>query len=109
MKPKFYKRFVDDVFNIRKRGVTDLFLDSLNSYHRKIKFTVEVNPSKFLDTEINVNGHNIETSVYRKETKLPTHWSSKAPKRYKRNAINGELSRSMRISSDFNVEKEVIT
>ena len=33
------------------------------------------------------------------------HWSSKVPKRYKRNAILGDLHRAKRISSDFCKEK----
>ena len=39
-----------------------------------------------------------------KPGKLPVFWSSKVPKRYKRNAITGELHRARRIASDF--EKE---
>ena len=108
-RPKFYKRFVDDVFNIRKKGVTDTLLKSLNSFHPKLKFTVEVNPDKFLDTKIENNHGNITTSVFRKPSSLPTHWTSKVPKRYKRNAINGELYRALKISSDFNFEKRAIT
>ena len=107
-KPKFYKRFVDDVFNIRKKNVTDRLLEQLNSYHHRIKFTVEVNPEKFLDTRILHNVNGIETSVYRKPNKLPTNWSSKVPKRYKRNAINGDLYRASKIATDFNAEKETI-
>ena len=39
-----------------------------------------------------------------KPNKIPVFWSSKVPKRYKRNAINGELHRAKRISSDFEQE-----
>ena len=52
MKPLFYKRFVDDVINTRKKSKPDSLLISLNSYNSNIDFTVEVNPSKFLDTNI---------------------------------------------------------
>ena len=38
--------------------------------------------------------------------KLPTHWSSKIPKRYKRNNINGDLHRAKKIASNF--ENEII-
>ena len=40
------------------------------------------------------------------DRKLPPHWSSKIPKRYKRNIINGELHRAKKISSNF--DKEII-
>ena len=79
MKPLFYRRFVDDVINKRRKNTPDLLLDKLNSYHPRIKFTIEVNPTRFLDTKV-INKHGfITTSVHRKVTKLPTHWSSKIP------------------------------
>ena len=46
--------------------------------------------------------------MHKKPTKLPVHWSSRIPKRYKRNAINGELHRAKRISSNFNKEVSYI-
>ena len=42
--------------------------------------------------------------VFSNSTKLPVHWSSKIPVRYKRNAITGELNRAKRITPDFNKE-----
>ena len=45
-----------------------------------------------------------ETQVYRKETKIPTHWSSSIRKRYKSNAIFVDLHRSKRISPNFDME-----
>ena len=39
-----------------------------------------------------------------KDNKFPVFWSSKVPKRYKRNAINGELHRASKISSNFEDE-----
>ena len=106
--PPFYKRFVDDCITKRKRNEHDKLFELINNYHRNIKFTIEIQPTKFLDTKlINENG-SYSTEVYRKETKLPVNWSSKTPKRYKRNAINGDLYRSYRISSNFNKEIELI-
>ena len=69
---------------------------------------VEISPNKFLDTKlINHNG-TYSTQVYRKPTKIPTNWSSKIPKRYKRNAIVGDLNRSQKISSNFKYEVQQI-
>ena len=42
--------------------------------------------------------------VFIKSTKLPVHWSSKIPVRYKHNAITGELNRAKQIAPDFNKE-----
>ena len=47
-------------------------------------------------------------NAYWRNTKLPPLWTSKTPKRYKRNAINGDLHRSKRISSNFDEEISLI-
>ena len=81
-KPIFYPRFVDDTYSRQKLGDNVLF-DRLNNYHPSIKLTTEVNPSKLLDTKLtNINGA-YKFNVYRKNTKLPSPWTSKSPKRYK--------------------------
>ena len=33
-------------------NIVDLLLEYPNSYHQNIKLTIELNPSKFLDTEL---------------------------------------------------------
>ena len=77
-------------------------------FHHKIKFTVEVSPDKFLDTSMLFSEGLCETKVYRKPNKVPLHWLSKTPIRYKRNAIIGDLSRARQISSYFKEEVETI-
>ena len=71
LKPIFYKRFVDDIYTRRKKGIHDKLYERLNNYHPNIKLTIEINPNKFLDTEIIGNKGVIERKVYRKTTKLP--------------------------------------
>ena len=67
---------------------------ALNNYHENINLTIEINPSKFLNTQlINVEGKYI-TKAQRKESKIPIHWSSEIPKRYKRNTIKIDLHRA---------------
>ena len=77
-------------------GSRKLF-EKLNNYHPNIKWTIEVNPSKFLDTEIMVKNGIIETCVVVKESKIPNHWSSAVPQKYKRNAILGDLHKANKI------------
>ena len=96
----FYRRFVDDIYSRRKLGDNVLF-DRLNIYHPHIKLTIEVNPSNTKLT--NING-TYKFNVYQKNTKLFSPWTSKTPKRYKRNTVNGDLHRSKRISSNFDKE-----
>ena len=107
--PIFYRRYVDDIFVRRKLHTNDELFQRLNNYHPNIKLSIETKPSKFLDTKLILNSNGTyETLVYRKSSKLPTPWTSKVPKRYKRNNILGDLHRSKRISSNFNQEVEVI-
>ena len=86
----------------------DKLFQFLNNYHQNIKLTCDISPEKFLDTKIIANNNTLKTAVFRKETKLTPHWSSCVPKRYKQNAINGDLSRSKRISSNFGNETRMI-
>ena len=63
--PIFCRRFVEDMYSRQELGDNVLF-DRLNSYHPNIKLTIEVNPSKFLDTKLtNING-TYKFNVYRK-------------------------------------------
>ena len=100
-KPIFYKRYVDDIINRRKKHEADLLFKKLYDYHPKIKLTIEISPPKFLDTEIIILNNEVVTSVHRKESKLPVPWESKVSKHYKRNALLGDK----KISSNF--QKEV--
>ena len=99
LKPIFYKRFVDSIYNRRKKVIHDKLYEKLNNYPPNIKLTVEINPNKFLDTEIIENEGAIETKMYRKITKLPVPWAWNIPKKYKRNTINTDLYRAKRIGS----------
>ena len=76
----------------------------MNSYHKNIKFTVEENPTHFLDTELHFTGTSFSTSVFRKPGKLPVHWSSQVPRNWKKNAILTLLHRAKRIASSWESE-----
>ena len=81
-----------------------MLFEKLNFHNENIKLTLEVNLTKFLDTELVTENGEITMQVFSKSTKLPVHWSSKIPVRYKRNAITEELNQAKRIASDFNKE-----
>ena len=52
LKPTFYRRFVDDIINRRKKNVPD----ELDNYSWNIKLTIEISPTKFFDTQlVNLN------------------------------------------------------
>ena len=98
-----YKLYVDDRYVRRKKNIRDMLFEDLNSY-QNIKLTTEVNPSKFLDTELIRGKGSVLTQVFNKPHKFPVHCSSEIPIRYKRNAIIGELHRAKRITSNFGKE-----
>ena len=76
----------------------------LNNYHPNIKLTIEVNPITFSGTKLtNISGPN-KFKVFWIKTKLPSPWTCKTKKRYKRKTINGDLPRSKRILSNFDEE-----
>ena len=89
----FYRRFVDEIYSRQKLG-DNVLLYQLKKYYPNIKLIIEVNPNKFLDTKLtNISGA-YKFNVYWKNAKLPSPWTSKTPKRYKQNIINGDLHRS---------------
>ena len=81
---------------------------SRNVNHPNVKLTVQINPSKFLNTEIMIKNGIIETSVIVKQSKISNHWSSAVPKKCKRSVILGDLHRTHKISSNFKLEKQRI-
>ena len=107
-KPIFYRRYVDDIYNRRKENIEDSLFKALNSYHKSKKLTIEINPIKFLDTHLHNKDGTYVTKVYRKEAKIPAHWSSQIPKRYKRNSIKVDLHRAKKISTNFKEEIKFI-
>ena len=51
---------MDDTYNRRKKDEFDKVFHALNNYHENIKLTIEISPSKFLDTQlINEDGKYI--------------------------------------------------
>ena len=103
-----FKNQPDNESRIKIKNQPDKLLKKLINYHSNIKLTIEVNSSKFLDTEIMIKNGIIETSVEVKESKIPNHWPSAVPKKYKRNIILGDLHKTHKISSNFELEKQRI-
>ena len=79
--PKFYRRYVDDIFAIfESEEDKNIFYGHLNRAHKNLRFTMENmdNSSKslpFLDINVRITDLNeFETTVYRKptNTNVPT-------------------------------------
>ena len=109
LNPPFCKRFVDDIYSRRNKSQQDVLFETLNNFHSNIKLTLEVNPEKFLDTKILFkNEAVVTTQVYRKENKKAVPWIFKFAKRYKSNTISGDLHRSRKIASNFDIKIRAI-
>ncbi|XP_068918321.1 uncharacterized protein [Tenebrio molitor] len=73
LKPKLWKRYVDDTFVVWPHGreSLDQFLNHLNSLHSSIKFTMEIeenNQIPFLDVLVTRDKNQLRHTVYRKKT-----------------------------------------
>ena len=111
LKPKFYKRYVDDNITKRKKNTDiDELFQGMNSHYPNIKLTVATNPTRFLDTAFSKNlDGSVATIVFQKPGQLPTFWNSQIPKRYKQNNIRGDLHHAFKIASDFDAEVQTLT
>ena len=111
LKPKFYKRYVDDTITKRKKNTDfDELFQNMNSHHPNIKLTVETNPTRFLDTAFSkyLDG-SVTVNVLHEPGKLPSFWNSQIRKIYKGNNIRGDLHRAFKIASHFDAEDQTIT
>ena len=88
--------------SFRKRNEPDTLFNTLNSYHPNIKFTLEQNPKRFLDTQIIKENNGIKTQVFVKKSMYPVHWSSKVPFCYKKKVIKVSCTEPRKFPQIFN-------
>ena len=79
-----WKRYVDDTICFIKLTSINKVIETLNSYHTNIKFTIEIeteNKISFLDVLLILNNSLISTKVYRKNTNTDIYinWKSFSP------------------------------
>ena len=80
LKANFCCRFVDDVIGRRLKNTHDSLFENLSNHLEKIKFTIETNQQKFLNTRILSENDIITTAVCRKVNKFSLQWKSQIPK-----------------------------
>ena len=106
-KPKFYRRYVDDIFLLfEKQDQVKKFLRFMNSRHKNIRFTYEEEQNdsmSFLDIKITRELGKLTTSVYRKKTfsGVYLNYGSYLPVDYKKGLITTLLYRTYTICSDY--------
>ena len=71
VKPKFYCWYEDHTYNRRDKNQPDELFEGMNKYHSNINLTIEVNPSKFLDTKTSSDNNEVRFLAYHREIKLP--------------------------------------
>ena len=101
----FMIKMENDNSNRWKKNIEDTLFKALNSYHKNIKLTIEINPIKFLDTHLHNKDGTYVAKVHTKEAKIPGHWSSQIPKRYKRNSIKVDLHGAKKISKKRKLQR----
>ena len=108
-----WQRFVDDTIRFVKNDSIAYVLDQLNSFHKQIQFTYEVEHNKlpFLDVLIIKNANTIDTTVYRKPTNTDVYlnWNTHAPTTSKVGTLRTILSRTYTIcSSETYLNDEIL-
>ena len=108
-----WRCFVDDSICFVKKDSIKFVLDTLNNFHKNIKFISEeeINGKfPFLNTLLARNNHYIDTIVYR--TKTNTHiylnWNSFGPNSWKWGTLRTIVTRGFEIcSTDTFLEEEI--
>ncbi|KFD55864.1 hypothetical protein M513_03303 [Trichuris suis] len=101
--PRLFKRYVDDIFAIVKKGQEEALLEHLNSiFPGQIAFTIEKeldNKLPFLDVLVHRRGTCLRTTVHRKPTHSDRylHFSSHHPMSVKRGVVTGMVDRAVTI------------
>uniref|UniRef100_A0A8D9BWW7 Reverse transcriptase domain-containing protein n=1 Tax=Cacopsylla melanoneura TaxID=428564 RepID=A0A8D9BWW7_9HEMI len=112
MKPKAYKRYVDDGFLVWSDGVDALttFVEMMNIFEEKVKFTLETEKDKklaFLDVLLDHSNESLKTNIYKKDTNsgIYLNFESNHAQHLKLNIIKNEKKRIEQLCNN-NVEKE---
>ena len=103
--------YVDDTICFIKLTSINKVLETLNSYHTNIKFTIEIeseNKISFLDVLLIRNNSLISTKVYRKNTNTDIYinWKSFSPNNWKWGTLKTLVTRAFDICSTDEYLKE---
>ncbi len=104
---RYYRRYVDDTLTIMPYRITPgQFLDTLNSTHPSLKFTMEIEREgslPLLGSELLNSAQKIESKVYIKRTNtgLLLHFQSHVDIKYKRSLVNTMVDRARRLTSNW--------
>nr|XP_027231121.1 uncharacterized protein LOC113822785 [Penaeus vannamei] len=105
-RPSYYYRYVDTLLLFKSQIQVQKFLQYMNSQHKNIKFTCELESNgklPFLDVSISRDNNSFSTATYKKPTYtgLTTKFDSFIPVKYKTNLINTFINRAYKISKSY--------
>lgn len=100
---RYITKYVDDILAVIKIDDKDEILKTLNSYHQKIQFTVEVEKDSeiaYLDTKLKRNANRINFDWYTKETASGRimNFNSTQPRSQILNTAQNFIDRILKIS-----------
>ena len=103
---KFMVKYVDDIFAIVNKTDTEIILETFNTYHNKLQFTIEKeinNKIPFLDMQIIRQDNTIITDWYKKPTSSGRiiNYFSTQPKNQKINTLYNIINKVIDISKFF--------
>ena len=103
--PKFYRRYIDDIYCIFDSSQDyKAFHGILNSLHPNLNFTIETTEGSlpFLDVEIKLIDDHVETCIYRKSTHTGVllNYEAIAPLKWKRGLVLCLLHRAYNTCSN---------
>ena len=99
-----WKKYADDTISIIKETSISCVLTVLNSFHKNIEFTYEMEENgkiEFLDVLTIRHNDTLKTTAYRKKTHsgVYLHWKSSAPPTWKRSTLRSIITIAYRICS----------
>ena len=109
--PKYYRRYVDDIFLLFKaKDHVKNFLRYMNSRHPNIKFTCEEendNKISFLDISITRTENKFTMSIFRKKmfSKIYLNFHSHLPTDYKKSLIGTEVQTIFILTTEVSIRK----
>uniref|UniRef100_A0A5S6QF06 Reverse transcriptase domain-containing protein n=1 Tax=Trichuris muris TaxID=70415 RepID=A0A5S6QF06_TRIMR len=113
IKPRFFKRYVDDIFVVITNGKEDQFLEYLNSlFPEQISFTMEKESNRtlpFLDALVIRHDELVQTTVYRKATQSERYldFSSHHLHSVFRSVIKGVVDRAEKVCDHEFIQPEL--
>ena len=113
-KIKFWRRYVDDTICFVKIGSIEYIRSVLNSFHKNIQFTYEVESnakSPFIDMLLMRNYNDITTTVYRKDSNSDVylHGDSFVPITWKRGTLKTLVERAYIVCATSNLLGKELT